>query len=136
MARNSGHINAAVGDHGEVWLASQLPLGWIWQPPRLDLGKDGLIVIRDNSDLHNLEFAVQIKSSQRISSSNKHVIVRGVSRSSVQYWFASPLPTLVVAVDVSNHKAWYAWHLDLFDSPTELFNNKSKEISIGIPKSV
>lgn len=135
MAENTGHINAAIGDRGEVWLASQLPLGWVWQPPRLDLGKDGLIVIRDDSDLHNLEFAIQVKSSQKISFSKKHVVIRGVSKSSVRYWFASPLPTLIVAVDISRQKAWYAWHLDLFNSPADLFNNKSKEISIRIPKS-
>ena len=135
MTKNSGHINVAIGDRGEVWLASQLPLGWVWQPPRLDLGKDGLIVIRDNSDLHNIEFAIQVKSSQKIAFSKEQIVVRGVSRSSVRYWFASPLPTLVVVVDISNQMAWYAWHLDLFDSPTALFNGKSKEIAVHIPKS-
>jgi len=52
----------------------------------------------------------------------------------VAYWFASPLPTLVVAVDIVAHQAWYAWHLDLFESPAEVFQSKQQTITIRIPK--
>src|SRR5258708_18301690 len=115
--------NAHVGDQGEIWFAAQLPRGWVWQPPRRDFGKDGLIVIRDNSDLHNLEFSVQVKTSVRPDIQQGWVVKSGVSRSSVLYWFASPLPTLVVAVDIVARKAWYTWHLDLFESPAVLFQS-------------
>jgi hypothetical protein len=126
--------NADIGDHGELWFAAELPIGWVWQPPRRDLGKDGLIVVRDNSDIHNLEFAVQIKSSTQPLIRNGYVVKSGVSRSSVQYWFASPLPTLVVAVDTTKRCGWFAWHLDLFDSPAEVFGGDAETLTIRIPE--
>jgi hypothetical protein len=129
--RGSDH-NAHVGDQGELWFAAQLPLGWVWQPPRRDFGKDGLIVIRDNSELHNLEFAVQVKTSERPVISDGWVVKSGLSRSSVMYWFASPLPTLVVAVDIVGRRAWFAWHLDLFESPTEVFHSTQNTVTIRL----
>jgi hypothetical protein len=50
------------------------------------------------------------------------------------YWFASPLPTLVVAVDIVERRAWYAWHLDLFESPAEFFRSDQKTVTIRIPE--
>jgi len=126
--------NAHIGDQGEIWFAGQLPLGWVWQPPRRDLGKDGLIVIRDHSVLHNLEFSVQVKTSERPVIQEGSVVKSGLSRSSVMYWFASPLPTLVVAVDIVERRAWYAWHLDLFDSPADVFRSDQKTVTIRIPE--
>ncbi|MEK6262277.1 MAG: DUF4365 domain-containing protein [Planctomycetota bacterium] len=134
-ARSTGaRPNADIGDHGELWFAAELPIGWVWQPPRRDLGKDGLIVVRDNSDIHNLEFAVQIKSSIQPLVRDGHIVKSGVSRSAVQYWFASPLPTLVVAVDTTKRCGWFAWHLDLFDSPAEVFGGDAETLTIRIPE--
>ncbi len=124
-----------VGDQGELWFAAALPQGWVWQPPRRDFGKDGLIVIRDGSNLHNLEFAVQIKTSVRHRIHEGCVQLTGIPLSSIKYWFASPLPTLVAAVDIVNGTGWYAWHLDLFDEPDELFEMTTKTTTIRIPQS-
>jgi hypothetical protein len=126
---------AHLGDQGELWFATALPPGWVWQPPRRDFGKDGLIVIRDGTNLHNLEFSVQIKTSANPRVRDGFVLLSGVSRSSIRYWFASPLPTLVVAVDISNRAGWYAWHLDLFDSPDELFGAKGETMTIRISQA-
>jgi Domain of unknown function (DUF4365) len=128
-----GLFRSHFGDQGELWFAAQLPRGWIWQPPRRDVGKDGLIVIHDGSELHNLEFSVQIKTAERPKIGNGSVTLSGVSRASIRYWFASPLPTLVVVVDLSNSKGWYAWHLDLFTSPSEFLEAKSETLTIRIP---
>jgi len=50
------------------------------------------------------------------------------------YWFASPLPTLVVAVDIVSRHAWYAWHLDLFESPAGVFQSAQDTVTIRIPE--
>jgi hypothetical protein len=131
----SGEAHSHLGDQGELWFAAMLPAGWVWQPPRRDLGKDGLIVIRDGTKLHNIEFSIQIKTSARPTIVDGHVVIPSVSRSSVQYWFASPLPTLVVAVDLTKRTGWFAWHLDLFRSPKELFQPNTKTVTIRIPQA-
>lgn len=133
---NRSRINQShLGDQGELWFAAALPQGWIWQPPRRDFGKDGLIVIRDGTNLHNLEFSVQIKTSELPRIRDGSVILNGISRSSIRYWFASPLPTLIVAVDIVHRVGWYAWHLDLYDSPNELFEVEGKTMTIRIPQT-
>lgn len=131
----SGEQRSAIGDKGELWLASRLPLGWIWQPPRKDLGKDGLIVIRDESDLHNLEFSVQIKATLKPRLSGEALVFANVSRSSVLYWMAGAYPTLVVAVDLSNDCAWYVWHFDIFKSVADIPKGSASSISLRVPTS-
>lgn len=130
----SGLGRAHIGDAGELWFAAALPRGWVWQPPRRDFGKDGLIVIQDGTALHNLEFSVQIKTTAHPRIRDGAVLVSGVSRSSIRYWFASPLPTLVVAVDINTRAGWYAWHLDLFQSPDEFFHNRAETLTLRIPQ--
>ncbi len=134
-SHQSGIAQAHLGDQGELWFAAALPQAWVWQPPRRDFGKDGLIVIRDETELHNLEFSVQIKTSERPKVRDGSVVLAGISRSAIRYWFASPLPTLVVAVDLVNRTGWYAWHLDLFDSPNELFAVEAETMTIRIPQT-
>ncbi len=131
----SGEQRSAIGDKGELWLAARLPQGWIWQPPRKDVGKDGLIVIRDESELHNLEFSVQVKATLKPRFSGEALVFSNVSRSSVLYWMASAYPTLVVAVDLSNDRAWYVWHFDLFKSVADIPKSTGTSISLRIPTS-
>jgi hypothetical protein len=86
----SGAIQAHLGDQGELWFAGALPAGWVWQPPRRDFGKDGLIVVRDGTNLHNIEFSVQIKTSVNPIVRDGFIQLSGIARSSIQYWFSSP----------------------------------------------
>lgn len=130
---NTNLDRSHLGDRGELWFAASLPCGWVWQPPRRDFGKDGLIVIQDQTNLHNLEFSVQIKTTESPRVRGGYLILSGVSRSSIKYWFASPIPTLIVAIDFNSLSAWYAWHLDLFKSPMEVFGAESKTMTLRIP---
>jgi len=124
--------NPGLGDLGELWFASQLPLNWVWQPPRRDVGKDGLVVIQDKSELQNLEFSVQIKTTTKPRIDGESIRVSGVSTTSVLYWFSSPQPTLVVVVDNQTKRGWFSWHLDLFTSPTEISGKKTCSITVPL----
>jgi hypothetical protein len=127
-------MNPGIGDAGELWFASQLPSDWVWQPPRRDVGKDALIVVKDGSDLHNLEFSVQVKTTTRLQLDEKGTIrCGGIPTSSVLYWFASPQPTLVVVVDIDKKKGWYSWHLDLFASTDDISDKTT--CSVRLPLS-
>ena len=129
----SGEGRSAIGDKGELWFASRLPHGWIWQPPRKDVGKDGLIVIRDESELQNLEFSVQIKTTLKRRHGSKALQFSNVSRSSVLYWMAGAYPTLIVAVDLSNDQAWYVWHYDLFNTIEDIPKAGTNSLTISVP---
>lgn len=124
--------NPAIGDAGELWFASQLPLGWVWQPPRIDKGKDGLVVVQDRSELHNLEFSIQVKATKNICIKNDAIRYSGIPTSSVLYWFSSPQPTLIIVVDIRNKRGWFSWHLDLFKSPSELSGKKTCSVRIPV----
>lgn len=124
------------GDQGENWFVSQLPPGWILQPPKRDVGVDGVIVICDETDLNSREFRVQIKSSKTPTIRNSMVIIPGVKRSTVEYWFLSPLPTLLVAYDATQNHGFFRWHSDLYDEVREaLDRQKTKSISVSVPTS-
>lgn len=129
----SGEELSGVGDQGELWLASRLPRGWVWQPPRRDVGKDGLVVIRDGSELQNVEFSLQVKSTTAPTRSGHNVVVKNVSRSSILYWHASTHPTLIVAVDVSAQQAWYVWHFDAFEPSARLLSALPEQSQIKVP---
>jgi hypothetical protein len=126
-------MNPGIGDAGELWFAGQLPADWVWQPPRRDIGKDALIVVRDGTALHNLEFSVQIKTTKEPQFDEKSVRCAGIPTASVLYWFSSPQPTLIVIVDIENKREWYAWHLDLFESLDEISSQAT--CSVRIPTS-
>ncbi len=68
------------GDNGEYWLAQRLPVDWFWQPPKRDFGTDGIVVIRDKSDLHNLEFALQVKASASLRPRSGKISLSGITR--------------------------------------------------------
>lgn len=124
------------GDQGENWFASQLPPGWILQPPKRDVGVDGVIVICDKTDLNGREFRVQIKASKTPTIRNSMVIIPGVKRSTVEYWFLSPLPTLLVAYDATQNHGFFRWHSDLYDEVREaLDRQETKSISVSVPTS-
>ena len=78
---------------------------------------------------------MQIKTTTFPRFRNGCLVLSGVSKASIRYWFASPVPTLVVGVDINNRIGWYAWHLDLFDSPEALFKTNAGTITIRIPQT-
>ena len=124
---------SAIGDQGELWFASQLPRGWVWQPPRRDVGKDGLIVIRDGTELDNVEFSVQIKTTTSALKNSGSVAIRNVPRSSILYWAASTHPTLVVAVNLSTQSARYAWHFQVVDLKPKALASLPERVVLRIP---
>jgi hypothetical protein len=94
---------------------------------------DAVIVVCEDGELNGVEFRVQVKSSTRWERDADHIVVRNVKRSTLRYWFASPLPTMLVLFDHETASGVYAWHLDLFDSPVALFADSPKATTLRIP---
>ena len=125
-----------IGREGEIWFESQLPSGWVLQPPKMDVGVDGVVVIYDSSDLNGREFRIQVKASKRPKIRDSNIVVSGVKHSTVEYWFLSPLPTLVVAYDATEKLGYYRWHVDIFDEARESLKKRNeKTMSICVPTS-
>ncbi len=125
-----------IGREGETWFESQLPSGWLLQPPKTDVGVDGVVVICEISDLDGREFRVQVKASKRPNIRNSNIVVSGVKYSTIEYWFLSPLPTLIVAYDATAKCGYFRWHTDLYNEVRETLKKKNtKTLSIGIPTS-
>ena len=109
-----------IGDHGERWFETQLPPRWLPQRPTYDVGVDRVVVICEDSDLNGREFRVQVKASRQLNIKNGSVVLTGIKRSTIDYWFMSPLPTLVVAYDTTQHRGYYCWHADLYPQLKDL----------------
>ncbi|GAX60388.1 hypothetical protein SCALIN_C10_0148 [Candidatus Scalindua japonica] len=124
-----------IGREGEIWFESQLPSGWVLQPPKTDVGVDGVVVICDSSDLNGREFRVQVKSSNYPKVRELNIVVSGLKHSTIEYWFLSPLPTLVVVYDATEKCGYYRWHVDIFEEVRDsLRNREDKTISICVPR--
>jgi hypothetical protein len=122
------------GDAGENWFVSQLPEAWLLQPPKRDVGVDGVVVICDASDLNGREFRVQIKASQTPTARAGTVVISGIKRTTLEYWFLSPLPTLLVFYDAVAKSGYYAWHYDLFDQVKAVLGGApARTASLSIP---
>lgn len=125
-----------IGREGEIWFESQLPSGWLLQPPKTDVGVDGVVVICDNSDLNGREFRVQVKASKHPKVRGTNIVVSRLKHSTIEYWFLSPVPTLVVVYDVTKKCGYYRWHVELFEEVRKSLKYKNdKSISIRIPTS-
>ena len=123
-----------VGDSGELWFHTQLPPGWIFQRPTRDVGVDGVVVICEAGPLNGREFRVQVKTSKRFKVLNGAVVIRGVKRSTIDYWFTSPVPTMVVAYDLDRKQGYYRWHSDLLREVSWLQSDVSRRtVSLTIP---
>lgn len=123
-----------IGREGEIWFESQLPSGWVLQPPKTDVGIDGVVVICDSSDLNGREFRVQVKSSKSPKVIDSNIVVSGIKHSTIEYWFLSPLPTLIVAYNVTEKIGYYRWHVDIFDEvrePLKVRNEKTISIYVS-----
>ena len=122
-----------IGDQGELWFQTQLPRRWVPQKPTRDVGVDFLVVVCDDSVLNGREFRVQVKSSAQLPVTGGAVTIRGIKRSTLWYWFLSPVPLLLVAYDTSVRRGYYGWHHDVFDPARDLAPDSSEQIVAAMP---
>src|SRR5437867_3498560 len=99
----------SVGRQGERWFEGLLPSTWILQPPKDDVGVDGVVVICEDGPLNGLEFRVQVKTSDKWTVSGDFISVRNVKRDSALYWITGFTPTLLVLHEVSTGRGAFAW---------------------------
>ncbi len=122
-----------VGYEGERWFRSVLPRGWILQRPETDVGVDFLVVVSEDSELDKREFRCQVKSSKLLMRRGDSIVIRRIKRSTLDYWFLSPVPTLIVAYDVSENRGFFTWHNQLFEHIREKLTGAISTVSITVP---
>lgn len=123
-----------LGDAGELWFMAQLPAGWVPQRPTRDVGVDFVVVICEAGSLNGHEFRVQVKTSKQFKKKSNGVTISGVKRSTLDYWFVSPVPTMVVAYDHDQHRGYYRWHSEFYEDLSQLqADAKTKTVSLNIP---
>lgn len=108
------------GDRGELWFETQLPERWLAQRPTHDVGIDRLVVVCEEGEINGHEFRVQIKASTEFPTQNEYILLKGIKRSTIDYWFMSPLLTMIVAYDTTQNCGYYAWHRDLYEQVKHL----------------
>ena len=121
-----------LGKKAEEWLAFHLPPKWNIQPPKTDVGIDGVVVICDETELNGLEFRVQVKSSAKWPALEAHAYQLRLKKSTLRYWFASPLPLLLVLFNHSSQSGEYVWHDQLWSQLGDLSDATGKETTVRI----
>lgn len=119
---------------GENWFLSQLPSDWILQPSKIDTDVDGIVVISDKSELNGREFRVKVDVIKVATISNSMVVIPDIKRSSIEHWFLSPLPTLLVVYDATQKGGFFRWHSDLYDEVRDVLGRQEiEDISVSVP---
>jgi len=124
-AQNTGRL-------GERWFPQQLPANWIFQPPREDIGIDGVVVICEDSPSNGLEFRVQIKSSEEWKIHKESILLR-VRKDNLNYWLVGFNPTLIVLYDTSKNIGWCSWVNQLIAEDISVLKGESKTILLRVP---
>jgi len=124
-----------IGDEGERWFDGQLPPRWLPQKPDRDIGVDRVVVICEEGDLNGQEFRVQVKASRHFKITDKHILLSGIKHSTIDYWFVSPLPTLVVAYDTTSRRGYYCWHNEVYSQVAHIQGTDPQQTTtIAIPE--
>ena len=122
------------GRQGERWFQSVLPPEWIFTRPSEDFGVDGTVAIGTGSSVTSVEFGVQVKASKSWAFEGGHIVVPGVAVSTLRYWAARLLPTLLVLHDPLKMKGYFAWTMELA-SRRDLEGSANKTIRLRVPDS-
>lgn len=122
-----------IGYQGELWFRSQLPRGWIPNPPERDIGIDFSVTISENGELDKCEFRVQVKSTEKPRISENSISIRNVKGSTIDYWFKSPIPTLIVVHDQANNVGYYVWHSEIHHQVADAQHSHGGKYKIQVP---
>jgi hypothetical protein len=96
-------------------------------PQERDFGLDYRVEAIGDGELRGCEFLVQLKGFRCVPESSRVPVT--VSTSTLRYWKNKILPILVVAIDCTAEKGYFAW----FDKDT-VVSPKRKTHTIHIPK--
>lgn len=116
-----------VGDVAVQSFLASCPAEWILSPVgsatdygldvRVELSRDGLVT--------GEEFAAQIKGKTKVVGDPKAISVR-VQGSTINYWLAKLVPTMLVAVDTAEGRIWFGWFDEIYPSFPEPVTSKQK----------
>jgi len=125
-------LSQKIGRTGERCLRQELPSDWIFQPPSEDIGIDGNVVICDTSKSNGLDFKVQIKSSEKWTTSTDSITLK-IKKSNVEYRLSGFSPTLIVLYSVNENLGWYSWLNELISENPSKLQGDNKYYTLKIP---
>lgn len=123
----------SVGRQGERWFEGLLPSSWILQPPKDDVGVDGIVVICEDGPLNGLEFRVQVKTSSRWTVKDDEILIRNVKRDTALYWITGFTPTLLVLHEITTGRGVFAWANQVLAGHKRLVATTGKTVSLHVP---
>ena len=124
------------GDAGEMWFEAHLPEKWKAYRPWPDVGVDRVVVVLDESNLNGHEFRVQIKTFRALKIVENEIVLPGIKRTTLDYWFCSATPTLIVAVDITSRRGYFVWHQDISrERLKKIFEGTAQKVSLRIPSN-
>lgn len=130
MIKQSKH--QITGRVGESWFESILPASWIFEKPKTDIGLDGRVFLGTDESVGELEFAVQIKTTNNLKRQGKHFIFTGIKSDTFKFWATRVYPTFLIVYDNKNKKGYYVILSSSLNSLTDL-QEKKKSVVIKFP---
>lgn len=105
------HKNHVLESASERFVKYHLPSEWIFTTPSNDYGIDLICEVVEDEKVIGLEFGIQLKA-KRTENNSEFVTVKGIKRSTINYWLNSIKPVILIVYVEDEKKAYYKWIKD------------------------
>jgi len=103
--RNQNH---ALESASVRYVKFHLPKEWLFTKPSEDYGIDLVCEVVIDNEIRGYEFGIQLKS-KKTEKNKEDVIVKGLKRSSINYWLNSIKPIMLIAFVEDEGQAYWSW---------------------------
>lgn len=132
MTYPNRHDNHILESASERYVKYHLPKEWTFIKPSDDYGIDLICEVVIENEIRGYEFGMQLKAKKTEKNSDS-VVVKGIKRSSINYWLNSIKPVMIIVFIEDEDKAYWSWiNESLFDltKPNDEFQLKISKLNI------
>jgi tetratricopeptide (TPR) repeat protein len=103
--RNQNH---ALESASVRYVKYHLPKEWLFTKPSEDYGVDLVCEVVIDNEIRGYEFGIQLKS-KKTEKNKENIFVKGLKRSSINYWLNSVKPIMLIAFVEDEEQAYWSW---------------------------
>ena len=102
------HPNHTLESASMRYVKYHLPEDWLFTRPSEDYGIDLVCEVVIDNEIRGYEFGIQLKS-KKTEKNQENVIIKGLKRSSINFWLSSIKPIMLIAFVEDEEKAYWSW---------------------------
>jgi tetratricopeptide (TPR) repeat protein len=102
------HSNHTLESASERYVKYHMPKEWTFSKPSNDYGIDLICEVILDDEIKGYEYGIQLKS-KKIEKNPDYVLVKGLKRTSINYWLNSIKPIMLIVYIEQEKQAYWHW---------------------------